>query len=132
MSKFWIKIFYPNPPSEGVLKKWKFWKLVGEPKLLNMICSTIKISPAYKISVLYLQNQASYCNFLLVNVMRNFNFTKFWNPEISLKFCDFGPNFCMWSLNIQTNQCYIATWDQRWLLPLRPPTPVGATESDRP
>ena len=29
-----------------------------------MICSTIKIRPEYKISVLYLQNQVSYSNFL--------------------------------------------------------------------
>ena len=34
-----------------------------------------------------------------------------------LKFWDFGPNFCMWPINIQTNKCYIATWGQRWLLP---------------
>ena len=90
--------------------------MVGEPRLQNMICSTIKIMPAYKISVLYLKNQACYGNFLLVNVIRNFNFTKFWNSEISLKFWDFGPNFCMWPLNVQTNKCYIATWGQRWLL----------------
>ena len=44
-----IRFFYPIPPKRGVLKKWKFWKLVGEPKLQNMICSTIKIRPAYKI-----------------------------------------------------------------------------------
>ena len=75
-----------------------------------MICSTIR--PAYKISVLYLQNQASYSHFSLVNVLRNLNFTKYWNPEISLKFWDFGPNFCVWPLNIQTNKCYLATWGQ--------------------
>ena len=28
-----IRFFYPTPPRRGVLKKWKFWKLVGEPKL---------------------------------------------------------------------------------------------------
>ena len=109
--KFWRRknpIFLPHPPQRGVLKKWRFWKLVGEPKLQNMICSAIKIRPAYKISVLYLQNQASYSHFSLVNVMRNLNFTKYWNPEISLKFWDFGPKFCMWPLNIQTNKCYIA------------------------
>ena len=49
-----IRFFYPTPPQRGVLKKWRFWKLVGEPKLQNMICSAIKIRPAYKISVLYL------------------------------------------------------------------------------
>ena len=91
--------------------------MAGEPKLQNMICSTIKIRPAYKISVLYLQNQASYSHFSPVNVMWNLNFTKFLNPEISLKFWDFGPKFCMWPLNIQTNKWYIATWGQRWLLP---------------
>ena len=102
-----------------------------------MICSTIKIRPANKISVLYLQNQASYSDFSLVNVMRNLHFTQFWNPEISLKFWDFGPNFCMWPLNIQTNKFYLATWGQRWLLfwylrgGLWGP-PIGATESDRP
>ena len=98
-SKFWkkrIRFFCPTPYQRGVLKIEDFenW-------------STIKIRPAYKISVLYLQNQASYSNFSLVNVMRNLNFPKFWNPEISLKFWDFGPNFCMWPLNIQTNKCYI-------------------------
>ena len=82
-----------------------------------MICSTIKIRPEYKISVLYLQNQASYSNFLLVNVTQNLNFTKFWNPEISLRFWDFGPNFCVWPLNIKMKKCYIATWGQKWLLP---------------
>ena len=112
-----IRFFYPTPPQRGVLKKWKFWKLVGEPKLQNLICSTIEIRPEYKISVLYLQNQASYSHFLLVNVTRNLNFTKFWNPEISLKFWDFGPNFCVWPLNIKTKKCYIATWGQKWLLP---------------
>ena len=82
-----------------------------------MICSTIEIRPAYKISALYLQNQASYSNFSLVNVMRNLNLKIFSNPEISLKCWDFGPNFCMWSLNIPKNKCYIATWGQKWLLP---------------
>ena len=60
--------FKPIPPQRGVLKKWRFWKLVGEPKLQNMICSAIKVRPAYKISVLYLQNQARFINFSLVNV----------------------------------------------------------------
>ena len=89
-----IRFFYPIPPQRGVLKKWRFWKWVGEPTLQNMICSAIKIRPAYKISVLYLQNQASYSHFSLVNVMRNLNFTKYWNPEISLKFWDFGDFAC--------------------------------------
>ena len=35
--------FTPTPPQMGVLKKGRFWKLVGEPKLQNMICSTIEI-----------------------------------------------------------------------------------------
>ena len=48
---------------------------------------------------------------------RNLNFTKIWNPEISLKFRNFGPNFCVWPLNIKTKKCYIATWGQKWLLP---------------
>ena len=61
--------FLPQPPKRGVLKKMKILKIVREPKLQNMICSTIKIRPAYKISVLYLQNQPSYINFLLLNVM---------------------------------------------------------------
>ena len=86
-----IRFFYPIPPRRGVLKKWKFWKLVREPKLQNMICSTIKIRPAYKISVLYLQNQVSYSNFSLVNVMQNLKFTKFWNPEILLKSLHVSP-----------------------------------------
>ena len=63
-----------------------------------MICFTITIRPAWKISVLYLQNQVSYSYFSLVTVMRNFNFTKSWNPEITLKFWDFGMNFCMWPI----------------------------------
>ena len=29
--KIWF--FYPTPTQRGVLKKWKFWKLVREPKL---------------------------------------------------------------------------------------------------
>ena len=91
-------------------KKTRFWKLVGEPKLQNMICSTIKNRPAYKISVLYLRNQASYSHFSLVNVMRNLNFTKFWNPEISLEIWSFGPNIYLWPLIILTNKCNIATW----------------------
>ena len=106
-----IGFFYPSPPQRGVLKKLRYWKLVGESKFQNMICSIIIIIIrfVYKISVLYLQNQASYSNFSLVNMMRNLNFTTFWNPEISLKFWDLGPNICMWPLNIQTNKCYIAT-----------------------
>ena len=32
-----IRFFYPTPPQRGVVKKWKFWKVVGEPKLQNMI-----------------------------------------------------------------------------------------------
>ena len=73
--------FFTPPPSDEGTEKWRFWKLVGEPKLQNMICSTIRIRPAYKISVLYHQNPASYSNFSHVNVMQNLNFTKFWNPE---------------------------------------------------
>ena len=60
----------------------------------------MKIRHAYQIWVLYLQNQANYGNFLFVRVMQNFNSAKFWNPNISLKFWYFSPNFCMWPLNI--------------------------------
>ena len=77
------QFFYPTPPRRGVLKKWKFWKLVREPKLQNMICSTIKIRPVYKISVLYLLNQTSYSHFSLVNVMWNLHFTKGWSCSLA-------------------------------------------------
>ena len=95
--KFWRRkksdFFTPSPLRRGVLKIWKFWKLVGEPnKLLNMICSTIKIRPADKISVLYLQNQSSYGN---VNLMRNLRFTKFLTQILR-----FRSEFCMWPLII--------------------------------
>ena len=53
----------PQPPSEGVLKKWKFSKLVIEPKLLNMIYRTHKKRNKSKIWALYLKNWASYGNF---------------------------------------------------------------------
>ena len=85
--------------------------------VLRLWCQNEKIMLACKIWVLYIQNQVSYVIFLFVKVMQNFKFTKFWNPEISLKFWDFGPNFCVWPLNIKTKKCYIATWGQKWLLP---------------
>ena len=37
------RCFYPTPPRRGVLKKWKFWKLVKEPRLQNMICLLLKL-----------------------------------------------------------------------------------------
>ena len=113
---FWYWKFYFDFHTDELNERkspFIYFDIGRRAKLQNMICSTIKIRPAYKISVLYLQNQASYSNFSLVNVMRNLNLTIFSNPEISLKFWDFGLNFCMWPLNIQTNKCYIATWCQR-------------------
>ena len=39
--KFWRRkkshFFYPYPPQRGVIKKLRFWKLVGEPKLQNRV-----------------------------------------------------------------------------------------------
>ena len=59
-TKFWVnfelKFFIPTP-SEGVLKKWKFSKLVIEPKLLNMIYRTHKKRNKSKIWALYLKNR---------------------------------------------------------------------------
>ena len=56
-SGYWANFelkFLPQTPSEGVLKKWKFWKLVIEPKLLNMIYRTHKKRNKSKIWALYL------------------------------------------------------------------------------
>ena len=61
--KIWIMIFYPQPLQRGVLKKWKFLKLVIQPKLLNMIYRTHKKRNKSKIWALYLKNWASYGNF---------------------------------------------------------------------
>ena len=63
MGKIWIWIFYPNPPRRGVLKKWKFLRLVVEPKLLNMICRTYKEMTKSRRWTLYLKNWASCSNF---------------------------------------------------------------------
>ena len=65
-TKFWTNFefkFLPQPPSEGVLKKWKFSILVIEPKLQNMIYRTHKKRNKSKIWALYLKNWASYGNF---------------------------------------------------------------------
>ena len=83
----------------------------------NMIISTMKIRLSCKLWVQYLQNQAIYVNLLFVKVMRNLNFTKFWNPEILPKCWDFWLIFCFCPLNIPSNKCYITTWSQKWLLP---------------
>ena len=55
---------------------WKIDYSYFDIKLINWENFFLTIRPAYKISVLYLQNQASYSNFLLANVMRNLNFKK--------------------------------------------------------
>ena len=73
-----------------------------------MIFSSIKIRLACKIWVLYLQNQASYVNFLFVKVMRNLNFAKSCNLAILLKFLDFKLIFYIPSI-----KCYIATWGKK-------------------
>ena len=93
----------------------------------NMICSSLKIRLAYKIWVLYLQNQGSYAVFSFDKVVQDLHFTKFWYPKILLKFCHFWLIFCMGPLKILSYKCYIATWGQTLLLPcflmgrLRPP-----------
>ena len=56
----------------------------------------MKIRLPCEIWVLYLQNQPSYIDFSFIKVMQNLHFTKFWNPEILLKFWDFWLIFCMW------------------------------------
>ena len=107
LKKNWIAIFFFSPL---VLKKWTFQKLVGESKLINMIFSSIRMRLACTIWVLYLQNQASYSNFWLVNVMQNLNFTKFLNPEI----WNFSLNFCMLvPLNIPRKDHYCSFFTSR-------------------
>ena len=40
---------------------------------------------------------------MFVKVVQNLHFSKFWNPEILLRFWDFWLNFCIWPLNIPNN-----------------------------
>ena len=42
LGKKWIQIFYPNPPRRGVLKNVFSFKLVLEPKLLNIFVEHMK------------------------------------------------------------------------------------------
>ena len=65
---------------------------------------------------------------LFVKVVRNLHFKKIW---------DFLLIFCMWPLKILSDNCYITTWGQKWLLPWflkggHWGPPMGATESDTP
>ena len=125
--KKFVELLFLTPP-KGPLNRstqrifWIYHILVYKKVVLqhwcqNMIFPTINIRLVNKIWVLYLQNQASYVNFLFVKVMRNLNFEFFWNPEILLKFGDFWLIFCMWPLNIPSNKCYIAIWGQKWRFP---------------
>ena len=50
--------------------------------------------------------RSSYGNFPFAKVMRNLISSKSWNPEMLLKFWDFGLNFCIWPLNIPIKECY--------------------------
>ena len=102
MSKCWkinfIEFLFYTPPT-GPLKTctqkifflkitFSLSKVVYRPGCQNIL-STIKIRLAYKIWVLYLQNQASYVHFSFVKAMRNLNLKFFWNPEFLLKYWDF-------------------------------------------
>ncbi len=118
--KFWrrkkIRFFYPTPPRRGVLKKWKFWKVVGEPKLQNMIFKAHKNKAKSKRWALYLENWASYDTFRDATWGENLYQTRFSNLKISVSFWDLGPIFCKWAQFLVRSNFYIATWGLTQLL----------------
>ena len=56
-------------------------------------------------------------HFSFVKVMGNLNIAKFLISWSLAQFLRFWSHFCMWSLNMPSNKCSIATWDPKWLLP---------------
>ena len=118
--KFWrkkkIDFFYPTPPRRGVLKKWKFWKVVGEPKLQNVIFKAHENKAKSKIWALYLENWASYDTFCVATWGKNLYQTRFSNLKISVSFWDLGPIFCKWAQFLFRSNFYIATWGLTQLL----------------
>ena len=118
--KFWRKkksdFFSPPPPRRGVLKKWKFWKVVGEPKLQNMIFKAHKNKAKSKRWALYLENWASYDTFRVATWGENLYQTRFSNLKISVSFWDLGPIFCKWAQFLVRSNFYIATWGLTQLL----------------
>ena len=111
-----IRFFYPTPPRRGVLKKWKFWKVVGEPKLQNMIFKAHKNKAKSKRWALYLENWASYDTFRDATWGENLYQTRFSNLKISVSFWDLGPIFCKWAQFLVRSNFYIATWGLTQLL----------------
>ena len=111
-----IRFFYPTPPRRGVLKKWKFWKVVGEPKLQNMIFKAHKNKAKSKRWALYLENWASYDTFRVATWGENLYQTRFSNLKISVSFWDLGPIFCKWAQFLVRSNFYIATWGLTQLL----------------
>ena len=138
-------IFYFLPPPTGPLKRsiqriFLFFFILGIKKWSFDIDVKIWFVLLWKLG---LHVKFESCIFKIKRVMSIFRLSRwceisilefFWNPEILLKFWDFWLIFCMWSLNIPSKKCYIATWGQKWLLPwflrggLWGP-PMGATES---
>ena len=126
MSKktFWFLPYLPPPfpigPQKSCIKRifcWKYSFFVDEKVVLwpwcqNMIFSIVKMTLACKILVLYLQNQAIHVNFSFVEVMKNLNFAKFWNPQILLKFRDIWL-ICIdiQLINANTSQSDVTTMD---------------------
>ena len=54
-------------------------------------------------SVLHAKDEScilTYCNFCLSR------WCKFWNPDISYNFWNFGPIVCMWPLSVCSNKCF--------------------------